>query len=122
MFQCYYFYFIIAELIGGGRVCPEEFLERRNAWVKFERLDISFCLIYSLTSPFPHGKGIYSGWLLKSIMHAFFKFSCLEDRSGPMFLRKTMGAGVWHSARLSLKAVLTLVNVNITPEETFLLL
>lgn len=93
--------------------------DRRNAWVKFERLDISFYSIYSLTSPYPPGKEICSGCLLKSIMHALFKFSSLADGSVPKLLRKTMGAATCHSARLTLKSILTLVNINITPEETY---
>lgn len=41
---------------------------------------------------------------------------------GHMLLRKTMGAGVWHSAIISLKSFLILLNVNIIPKETFALL
>lgn len=63
-------------------------------------------------------KYILDGFLNQLWMH--FSSSCAEDRS--VLLRKTMGAGVWHSTRPPLQPALTLVNVNMTREETLPLL
>lgn len=65
-------------------------------------------------------------------MHAFFKFSYLENRSEPMLLKKTIEDGIWYSARLSstflsfnfnfnyIVFVFTLLDANNTPRRLFL--
>lgn len=63
-------------------------------------------------------KYILEGFLNQLWMH--FSSSRAEDRS--VLLRKTVGAGVWHSTSPPLQPALTLVNVNITREETLPLL